>query len=102
MGYEKENGTRISEDDFFENGEWDVYVVYEFIVKHDDGIVYEAYEVPEDAVERARGWLVEEMGGTDEEVEKVKSMTDREVQDYILDYDYVSFCDVAHRRILFG
>lgn len=102
MGYEKQDGTRIGEDDFFENGEWDVYVVYEFIVKHDDGLVYEGYENKEDAIERARQWLVEEMGGTDEEVEKVKSMTDREVQDYILDYDYVSFCDVAHRRILFG
>ncbi len=102
MGYEKEDGTRIGEDDFFENGEWDVYVVYEFIVKHDDGLVYEGYENKEDAVEAARSWLVDEMGGTEEEVQKVKSMTDREVQDYILDYDYVSFCDVAHRRILFG
>ena len=101
MGYEKEDGTRISFDDFFENGEWDVYAVYEFIVKHDDGIVYEAYETPEDAVERARKWLVEEMGGTDAEVEAVKAMTDEQVHDYILDYEYVSFCDVAHRRVLF-
>jgi hypothetical protein len=101
MGYEKEDGTRIGLDDFIDNGEWDVYAVYEFIVKHDDGIVYEAYETPEDAVERAREWLVEEMGGTDAEVEAVKAMTDEQVHEYILDYEYVSFCDVAHRRVLF-
>lgn len=102
MGYEKEDGRIIGRDDFIDNGEWDVYAVYEFIVKHDDGIVYEAYETPEEAVERARGWLVDEMGGTDAEVAAVKAMTDDEVHEYILDYDYVSFCDVAHRRILFG
>lgn len=96
MGYEKEDGTII------ENGEWDVYAVYEFIVKHDDGIVYEAYETPEEAHKQARIWLVIEMGGTDAEVSLVEAMTDEKVYDTILDYDFVSFCDVAHRRILFG
>ena len=102
MGYEKEDGTIIGQDDFIENGEWDVYAVYEFIVKHDDGIVYEAYETPEEARKQARIWLVIEMGGTDAEVSLVEAMTDEKVHDTILDYDYVSFCDVAHRRILFG
>jgi len=96
MGYERENGTMV------EDGEYDVFAVYEFIVKHDDGIVYEAYYTPEEATEAARAWLITESGGTDAEVSAVEAMTDSEVEDKILDCDYVSFCDVAHRRILFG
>jgi len=96
MAYEKEDGTPVR------TGTWDVYAVYEFIVKHDDGIVYQAYETPEEAVESARAWLIEEMGGTDAEVLAVRGMSDEQVHDAILDYDYVSFSDVAHRRVLFG
>ena len=96
MAYEKEDGTRV------ESGEWDVFVVYEFIVVSDDGIVYEAYETADDARRAARVWLIEEMGGTDFEVSEVDEMTDEQVEDAILDYDHISFRDVAHRRILFG
>ena len=96
MGYERENGTLV------EDGEYDVFAVYEFIVVQDEGIIYEAYYTPEEASEAARDWLIAESGGTDAEVSEVGAMTDSEVQDKILDYDYVSFCDVAHRRILFG
>jgi hypothetical protein len=96
MAYEKEDGTMVTE------GEYDVFAVYEFIIKHDDGIVYEAYETAEEALKQARVWLVIEMGGTDAEASLVASMTDEEVYDTISDYDFVSFCDVAHRRVLFG
>ena len=96
MAYEKEDGTMVSE------GEYDVFAVYEFIIKYDDGIVYEAYETPEEARKQARVWLVIEMGGTDAEASLVEAMTDEQVYDTILDYDFVSFCDVAHRRILVG
>jgi hypothetical protein len=91
MAYEKEDGTRV------ESGEW-----YEFIVVSDDGIVYEAYETADEARRAARVWLIEEMGGTDFEVSEVDAMTDEQVEDAILDYDHISFRDVAHRRILFG
>jgi hypothetical protein len=96
MAYEKEDGTRV------ESGEWYVFVVYEFIVVSDDGIVYEAYETADEARRAARVWLIEEMGGTDFEVSEVDAMTDEQVEDAILDYDHISFRDVAHRRILFG
>ena len=96
MGYERENGTMV------EDGEYDVFAVYEFIVKHDEGIIYEAYYTPEEATEAARAWLVNESSGTDADVSGVEEMTHDEVQEKIMDYDYVSFCDVAHRRILFG
>lgn len=96
MAYEKEDGTRVLQ------GEWDVFVVYEFIVVSDDGIVYEAHNTPEEARLAARSWLIEEMGGTDFEVSEVDAMTDEQVEDAILDYDHISFRDVAHRRILFG
>ena len=96
MAYEKEDGTRV------ESGEWYVFVVYEFIVVSDDGIVYEAYGTAEDSRRAARVWLIEEMGGTDFEVSEVDAMTDEQVEDAILDYDHISFRDVAHRRILFG
>ena len=102
MGYEKEDGRILGVHPIEEAEEWDVYAVYEFIVKHNDGIVYQAYDTPEEAVASARAWLIEEMGGTDFEVSEVDAMTDEQVQDTILDYDYVSFCDVAHRRVLFG
>ena len=102
MGYEKEDGRILGVHPMDEAEEWDVYAVYEFIVKHNDGIVYQAYDTPEEAVESARAWLIEEMGGTDAEVLSVNGMTDEQVQDTILDYDYVSFCDVAHRRVLFA
>ena len=42
------------------------------------------------------------MGGTDEEAATVGAMTDEEVEEAIMDYDHISFRDVAHRRILFG
>ena len=96
MGYEKEDGTQV------EQGEWDVFVVYEFIVVSDDGIVYEAHDTADEARLAARSWLIEEMGGTDYEVSEVDAMTDDQVEDAILDYDHISFRDVAHRRILFG
>jgi hypothetical protein len=96
MGYEKESGQRV------EDGEWDVYVVYEFIVISDDDVVYEAHDTAEDARMSARSWLIEEMGGTDEEAATVGAMTDEEVEEAIMDYDHISFRDVAHRRILFG
>ena len=67
----------------------------------DDAGVYEAHGTADEARLAARAWLIEEMGGTDFEVSEVDAMTDEQVQDTILDYDYVSFCDVAHRRILF-
>ena len=95
MGYEKEDGTLVH------TGTWDVYAVYEFIVVADDAGVYEAHGTADEARLAARAWLIEEMGGTDFEVSEVDAMTDEQVQDTILDYDYVSFCDVAHRRILF-
>lgn len=101
MAYEKESGEILGFHPVDDGEEWDVYAVYEFIVKHNDGIVYEAYDTPDEAIASARAWLIEEMGGTDAEVYTVDRMTDDEVQDTILDYDYVSFCDVAHRRILF-
>ena len=96
MGYERENGTMV------QDGEYDVLAVYEFIVVQSEGIIYEAYYTPEEAAEAARDWLIAESGATDAEVSEVGAMTDSEVEDKILDYDYVSFCDVAHRRILFG
>jgi hypothetical protein len=96
MAYEKQDGTPV------QTGTWEVYAVYEFIVKHNDGIVYEAHETPEQAVASARAWLIEEMGGTDFEVSEVDAMTDEQVLDTIIDYDHVAFADVAHRRILFG
>ena len=96
MGYETESGTKV------EQGEWDVFVVYEFIVVSDDGIVYEAFDTADEARLAARSWLIEEMGGTDFEVSEVDAMTDEQVEDAILDYDHISFRDVAHRRILFG
>jgi len=88
MAYEKEDGTQV------ESGEWDVFVVYEFIVVSDDGIVYEAYETADDARRAARVWLIEEMGGTDFEVSEVDEMTDEQVEDAILDYDHISFRDI--------
>ena len=96
MAYEKEDGTQV------EQGEWDVFVVYEFIVVSDDGIVYEAHDTADEARQAARAWLIEEMGGTDFEVSEVDAMTDEQVEDAILDYDHISFRGVAHRRILFG
>ena len=96
MAYEKEDGTQV------EQGGWDVFVVYEFIVVSDDDIVYEAHDTADEARLAARSWLIEEMGGTDFEVSEVDAMTDDQVEDAIFDYDHISFRDVAHRRILFG
>jgi hypothetical protein len=96
MGYEKEDGTPVH------TGTWEVYAVYEFIVVSDDAGAYEAHDTAEEAQQAARAWLIEEMGGTDFEVSEVDAMTDEQVLDAIIDYDHVSFADVAHRRILFG
>jgi len=60
-----------------------------------------AHHTEAEAWEHTREWLVEEMGGTEVEVAAVAAMTNDQVWDTIMDYDYIAFADIAVRKVLY-
>lgn len=78
------------------------YAVYQTVIvlAHGDNL-YLMTDDREEAVEEARSWLAEELGGTDDAYESVAELTADEIADKILDYDHVAFCDVANRVVLY-
>jgi putative NIF3 family GTP cyclohydrolase 1 type 2 len=87
MGYEHDNSE---------------FVVYtNLIVGSNDVMFASAHHTADEAWEAVREWLIEEMGGTDEERAKVESLHNEQVLDVILDYDYIAYTDVAVRKVLY-
>jgi hypothetical protein len=60
-----------------------------------------AHHTEDEAWEHAREWLIEEMGGTDEEHAAVAAMDNSQVWDTIMDYDYIAFADIGVKRVLY-
>ena len=60
-----------------------------------------AHHTEEEAWDHAREWLIEEMGGTEEEKAAVDAMENDQVWDTIMDYDYIAFADIAVKKVLY-
>jgi hypothetical protein len=69
--------------------------------KADPPCIVQEFDTEDEAWEHTREWLVEEMGGTEIEQVAVAAMTDEQVWDTIMDYDYIAFADIAVKKVLY-
>lgn len=85
----------------YENGNQEFVVYTNLIVGSNDVLFASAHHTEDEAWEEARAWLTEECGGTEADYEMIRALSNEEVLDKILDYDYIAYVDVAVRKVLY-
>ena len=79
----------------------EVAIYTNLVYGSNDTLWASAHHTADEAWEHTREWLSEEMGGTDEEYAAVAAMTNEQVWDTIMDYDYIAFADIAVKKVLY-
>jgi hypothetical protein len=79
----------------------EVAIYTNLVYGNNDTLWASAHHTEDEAWEEAREWLIEEMGGTEIEQVAVAAMTNEQVWDTIMDYDYIAFADIAVKKVLY-
>jgi hypothetical protein len=79
----------------------EVAIYTNLVYGNNDTLWASAHHTEAEAWEHTREWLIEEMGGTEIEQVAVAAMTDEQVWDTIMDYDYIAFADIAVKKVLY-
>jgi hypothetical protein len=79
----------------------EVAIYTNLVYGNNDTLWASAHHTEDEAWEHTREWLIEEMGGTEIEQVAVTAMTNEQVWDTIMDYDYIAFADIAVKKVLY-